>query len=332
MDLEEKNDTSKDFGKVIDALHEKKKLSSLRTYQGDMAEFIKSKNESTLSVALKEKKRKEERAEKAQKVGSDNLIPVQKTKSVSNFKINFITLALSLGLLIGGAGAVFYVLQFVNMESAPDVAIKTEIIPYNNIITLANVAGANLGSEIQKISTTNGISIIKITDESGKSLEKSENLFNFLGISVPDALGRTLKDPYAFGLFTLNDQKSAFLILTVNNFGQAFSAMLDWEGSMAKDLNFLILKTGTETLASSSPATLATSTASTTPIKIPLKPEVLVWKDLIVKNKDVRGLVNEKGKAKIAYTYLDKNTILIINNTAAIGEIYNAYSARAVAR
>ena len=46
MDPEEKKDSPNDFGRVIDALHSKQKLPSLRTYQGDMAEFIKSKDES----------------------------------------------------------------------------------------------------------------------------------------------------------------------------------------------------------------------------------------------------------------------------------------------
>jgi len=49
----------KEFGQVIDTLHSKQKIPSLRTYQGDMAEFIKEKNESVFSIAAKEKKRKE---------------------------------------------------------------------------------------------------------------------------------------------------------------------------------------------------------------------------------------------------------------------------------
>ena len=56
-----KND-GEDFGKVVDALHKKQKLPPLRTYQGDMAEFIKEKNESVISVNIKEKVREEEKA------------------------------------------------------------------------------------------------------------------------------------------------------------------------------------------------------------------------------------------------------------------------------
>ena len=43
------------FGKVVEELHNKQKLSALRTYQGDMAQFIREKDESVISVKLKEK-------------------------------------------------------------------------------------------------------------------------------------------------------------------------------------------------------------------------------------------------------------------------------------
>jgi predicted RNase H-related nuclease YkuK (DUF458 family) len=39
--IENQEDSSNDFGRVIDSLHNKSKLSSLRTYQGDVAEYIK---------------------------------------------------------------------------------------------------------------------------------------------------------------------------------------------------------------------------------------------------------------------------------------------------
>ena len=62
MDSENK-DKSNEFGRVIDALHSKQKLPSLRTYQGDMAEFIKSKNESVISIAVKEKEKNRKKNE-----------------------------------------------------------------------------------------------------------------------------------------------------------------------------------------------------------------------------------------------------------------------------
>ena len=54
MEKEENIKNNDDFGKMVEMLHNKSKLSSLRTYQGDTAEFIRSKNESVISIATKE--------------------------------------------------------------------------------------------------------------------------------------------------------------------------------------------------------------------------------------------------------------------------------------
>jgi hypothetical protein len=95
------------------------------------------------------------------------------------------------------------------------------------------------------------------------------------------------------------------VIITVNDYGSAFSAMLDWEGNMEKDLSFLNTATSTE---------------------------VFAWKDIIIKNKDTRGLVNQNDESRITYTFLDKNTILIVGDISVIGEISSAYASRSVAR
>lgn len=347
MNPEEKKDNSAEFGKVIDVLHNKQKLPSLRTYQGDMAEFIKEKNQSTISIALKEKERKEEREQE------QNLAPVTK-KTVatgSGFQMNLVSLFLSIILLAGGAVAVMYVMDFFKKEPVAEVVIETKIIPYNNSITLTNLTNKNIGTELAKISPTNGVNILKISDIGGNMIIKAKDFFNFLEISLPSTLGRTLKDDYAMGIFSQNNLKPYFLVISVNDFGQAFSGMLAWEETIVKDLAFLEddspidsvsenlpLATATKILASTTIATstnktISTSTASTTVvIKIPMKPEIFSWKDIIVKNKDTRALVNAKNQSKIAYTFLDKNTILITNNLSAIGDLSFIYASRAVAR
>ena len=73
--------TSSKFGRVIKALHNKAKLPSLRTYQGDMAKFIKEKNESVISIAIKEKVKKEEVRQKENPVTSSITSPKQKSKN-----------------------------------------------------------------------------------------------------------------------------------------------------------------------------------------------------------------------------------------------------------
>lgn len=345
MEDEEKieiGDAPNDFGRVIDALHSKQRLPSLRTYQGDMAEFIKSKNESVISIAVKEKEKKQEEERE------QNILPVIKKTAVGEggFKMNLVTLFLSILLLGGGALAVMFVFDFSKKEQPAEIAIKTEIIPYNNLITLANLTNKNFGTELFKLIPTNGISILKISDQNGNLLQTAKKLFDFLQISLPATLERTIKDDYALGIISQNNQKAYFLVISVNDFGRAFSGMLDWEKNMTNDLSFFeddpqtalvsdnFPPIATTTATSTKTTNIASTTATTTiiSVKIPMKPETFIWKDVIIKNKDTRGLINEKGQSQIAYTFLDKNTILIVNNLWAIGDISSIYASRAVAR
>ena len=343
MDPEDKED-SKEFGKVVDTLHSKQKLPSLRTYQGDMAEFIKEKNESVISIAVKEKekKQKEEKYE--------DLYSTQKpASSGGGFKMNLTILLLSIFLIGGGILASLYIFKLVKRGPVSEVVVEEKIIPYNNLITLANVTKATLGSELVKLSPAGGISVIKMSDANGLLLQKAKDLFNLLEISLPATLGRTLKDEYIIGAISQNEKPSFFLVIVVNDFGGAFSGMLSWEENMAGDLSFFnteaeagsvintvsnIAVVSTTSTASTTANAIASSTATTTivSVKIPMKPETFSWKDVIIKNKDTRALVNQRNQAKIAYTFLDKNTILITNSLSAIGDISSAYASRSVAR
>ncbi|OHA86981.1 MAG: hypothetical protein A3A96_03530 [Candidatus Zambryskibacteria bacterium RIFCSPLOWO2_01_FULL_39_39] len=327
MNPEEKEDTSKDFGKVIDALHNKQKLSSLRTYQGDMAEFIKDKNESVISVAVKEKVRDERREEQIEKVEEkiDLYHPIQTpTSNKKGFQINLTMIFLSLLLIVGGSVGFFYAFEFIKNGSPPKTATKEEIIPYNNLITLANVTNVNLGEEFGKLSSSAGINIVKISDANGESFQKIQDFLNFLQISPPSELVRTLRDEYALGVISQNEVNSSFMVITVDDFGRAFAGMLDWEKSLEKDLFFLSREL---------PKEPEVQTDLEEPIQ-PTQPSetIFTWKDVIIKNKDTRALVDEGGRSIIAYTFLDKNTILITDNTLVIGDITSAYNTRSVAR
>jgi len=306
MDEENINGTSEKFGKVIDALHNKSKLPSLRTYQGDMAEFIKEKNESVISIAVKEKEKIEEEEKNS---------PTPKVEKKS-FQMNFTIIAVSLLLILGGAGGLYYIFEVLKREPTREVLSVEKIIPYNNLVTLADLTNGNLASELAKLPPANGVSILKLSNSAGLSLEKAQDFFAFLQITLPATLDRTLKDEYAVGMISQNNQTSNFLIITASDFGRAFSGMLDWEKSIAEDLSFLNSVTENWTASTTVPASL----------------DSFSWKDIIVKNKDTRALINSRNQTKIAYTFLDRNTILITKNSATIGDLYSIYASRSVVR
>lgn len=222
------------------------------------------------------------------------------------FQMNMVVIASSILLVALGVFASFYVFKFINREPVGAMVIETEIIPYNNSIDLPNVTRESFELEISKLSPSSGVSVVKISDTGGSTFRRAKDLFSFLKISLPGSLERTLKDQYMLGIISKNKEISPFIVITVKDFGNAFSAMLEWETNIEEDLSFL--------------KNTATSTGP------------FVWKDIIVKNKDTRGLLNQNNQAEIAYTFLDKNTILITNSLSAIGEISSLYASRSVVR
>jgi len=300
-----KNNSLEKFGKVIDALHKESKLPSLRTYQGDMAEFIKNKDESVVSIAVKEKERQREKAKQEEKL---EILQKSVPGEDQNFKRNVKIISLSLLLIGGGILAFFYVFKLMTKGPVIQPVVNEEIIPDSGSVTLTGVTDKNLGSKLAEATPGNGISVFKIAGANGPVLPKAGDFLNFMNISLPGALQRALKDQYELGVISQNGEKSYFIVMTVDDFGRAFSGMLDWEENMPKDLAFLD-PTGTATSA-----------------------ESLAWKDIIIKNKDTRAFANEKDQTKIVYTFLDKNTILIVNNLLAVADLSSAYASRSVVR
>lgn len=352
MDPEKKEKNSeKEFGSVVDALHSKQKLSSLRTYQGDMAEFIKEKNESVFSIAEKERRRKEDeekkQKEEEKKIENDlpKFVPEQKSetpktsifdtekkpskKSSSKWQSNIIILVSSLLLIFGGVQGFLYVYNYFNekKDQKPINVDTSEIIPFNNVITITNISKNNLGSELKKTASKSGVSIAKISDVGGLNANKSRDFFNLLNIDLSSELDRTIGDKYAVGVFARNEGASPFVIINVDDFGSAFSAMLGWEKTLEKDLAFF-----TDFYSFSISDQTEANNASSTIKKEFWKESDFVWKDVIVKNKDTRALINSKNQSKIAYAFLDKNTILIIGDVYLVGEMFSVYASRAVAR
>jgi hypothetical protein len=231
-----------------------------------------------------------------------------------------ILVLVSLLLIVAGFVSFAVADKLLKEKPAPAAAAEKALIPYNDSVTLAVMAKESLGPELLKLPSGSGIKLVKVSGWDGQPIRKAQDFFDFLQVSLPPALSRNLKEDYAFGLWYQENQAVPFLIITVSDFGGAFAGMLDWEAALEKDLDFLSLE----------PAMDMTSLLSTS--TIPWKIEQFGWKDVIVKNKDTRALLSEKGKSKIAYTFLDRNTLLIAGNISAIGEISSIYAARAVAR
>ena len=294
------------FGKVVEELHNKQKLSALRTYQGDMAQFIREKDESVISVKLKEKEREEKREEEEIKRGEK---PAQK-HSKSNFQVNVTMIALSLALLAAGVSASFYIVEFINRPTV-QIKFETDLIAYNSLTTIANIDQSSLEEELAKLPPPNGIDLIKISDRNGKLLSSAKDFFEFVDIPTNFSLGRTLADNFVLGRVTEDTGVGNFIIFLVDDFGVAFSAMLDWEKNMPKDFSFIV--------------------ANNNPLS-PLTNTEYEWRDVLLNNKDIRAAFDKQGKIIIAYTFLDRKTILVASNLSTIRDLTEIFASRSISR
>lgn len=277
--------------KASDILHKDGKISSLRTYQGDMAEFIKEKNESVTSIALKEKAHREEKQKLEPKV--------ETTKSHAG---TFVAIVASLILLAGGGALAYYVAQILGIEKETQVVLPTKIIPYSQTIEIKDLNKSAISAVLGGNDFGPGVSLV---DFGSYSIPVSK-LVEILNLNMPNELERNLKSDFALGVFKKGESSSPLLVLNVAEFGGAFAGMLEWEKQMQTDLAMIALPTS------------ATST--------------LIWKDVIVKNKDARVLVDASGKSVISYAFLDKNTILITREYRIIPDINDLHVSNTISR
>lgn len=285
--MEEKDDVQKNTEpKASDVLHDHTKLSSLRTYQGDMAEFIHEKDESVASIALKEKAHREEVQRQTPEVPKKSHLRT------------VLAISISLILLVIGAGATFYISKSINQNTVSKVQLSNTLIPYTDTVNLDNLTKATLKGVIEKGVFSDGVTLF-LLGGANENIQKKDFLEQ-ANVSLPNTLERNLKEEMALGVFKAQTGKiSPFVILTVREFGGTFAGMLEWENTMAQDLDFAVLG----------------QVSSTTP----------EWRDVIVKNKDIRALLTTEGASLIAYTFINKQTILIMSDMDLVPDINSIY-------
>lgn len=256
-----------------------------------MAEFIKEKNESVTSIALKEKAHREEKQKLEPKV--------ETTKSHTG---TFLAIVASLILLAGGGALAYYVAQILGIEKETQVVLPTKIIPYSQTIEIQDLNKSAISAALSGNDFGPGVSLV---DFGSYSIPVSK-LVEILNLNMPNELERNLKSDFALGVFKKGELSSPLLVLNVAEFGGAFAGMLEWEKLMQTDLPMIALPTN------------ATST--------------LIWKDVIVKNKDARVLVDASGQSVISYAFLDKNTILITREYRIIPDINDLHVSNTISR
>lgn len=278
-----------------------KDIKVLRTYTSDMAEAIRDNEVSVIKIALAEKEKREQE---------------EALKNAEGSNTSKVFLAIGGIILIAAAVAgSYYLIQMRKEKETPKPIINNvetflsydsgsyiDITKTENILDLLTLVNQNKEKYSGLI---NAIFLTKTEVETPKIIN-SIDFLSLINSSVPGALTRSLSGDYLLGKYlnpnAVNEKnKSAtFLIFETNNYNQAYVSMLDWEKTILKDL-FILFN-----------------------INIPESDNSFfekTWKDLIVNNKDARVLYGENGEGVLYYVFVNKNILVISDNTEALKEI-----------
>lgn len=270
-------------------------IKPMRTYQGDIADAVKEKNESVTSISIAEKKRNDERGYVAPKINGDGGTGI------------VITL-LSL-ILIGAGGFTTYV-TFIKTKPQEQVIIvpkSTSLVSVSkeSSITITGLQTTNLVSEIRKQSEILGVSVgslgnIKLIKDDEKRIDPKE-FFVLMGWRAPDIFIRSVKD-FMIGVYGKELGTESFIIFKTNSFETAFPGMLSWEKNLPQDVLGLLNSTNG------------------------------VFRDSFIKNRDVRIVQTNEEGGTLLYSFLDSKTVVITQSIEAFTAILNQFTTNQLVR
>jgi len=275
-------------------------LKSLRTFQGDVQEHIDTKKETIASIAIAEQKKKIEHNEPT----------YTERPTHSSSTPLFITIGLI--CLIAG-GLIFGGIYFFNTQEEDDIIVtaKQTIIPYTHkkevVVpsTKENTVPTLLSEKNSFVAEVNSVLYTPFTY--GTSTLRTADLIQIFMPRIGDALRRNISDMMV-GVY-LYDTSEIFIIIQPDDFGIAYSEMLNWESRMGQDMGVLFPKLFTHLMSNPS-----------------------VFTDETYKNKDVRVIKNTAGEVVLLYGFIDRNTLVITANDKIFEAILNKYNQRNLTR
>ncbi len=312
--------------KLTDALQQTAKsdgkTSTVRTFQSDIAGTVKTDNVSMIKMAMAEKTRQERQGSTYAEF--DVKKPIKKI-----YVFAFIAV-----LLIGGA--VGFVYWYFNQPAKPTlediVAPQEPEIVYSEIQVAVNVDGKDsltIMQDLRKetLSKLDLGTIKRILITTGTSTVRNVQAKEFLGLirsNAPDGFLRALEPYFVIGAYSFSPH-DVFIVFKINSYDTAFPGALQWEQFMEVDLGKLFI----DDIPPAPPITLATTTSTsstenistTTTVRTTNDTNKAVFKDKIVQNKDARVLVGPDGKIKLLYSFLDKNTLVIVSSEKGFKEL-----------
>lgn len=285
----------------------KKSPGIIRTYQNDLVEVVKTKKISMTQAVMMEKNNK----------SGKHLGVFPEIKKSTRKKI-YLSI-LSIFLIISGITFVFFVYYYkptplikvdnIEVKSFVDSEYQKEIfLEKSNIIKLTSLIQTELNKTDLPIGSLLHLYLTdRHTDESnlvGKKILTTNELFYLLNSRVSESFLRFIEPDFMYGYYSSLDI-FPFLILKTRSFDNTFPEILEWEKNLIEDLRPIFIEEN-PTIPSSE-----------------LRTREFEFKDLVIKNKDTRAILNNSGEVIFIYSFVDKNTIVITTNKIVLQEISN---------
>ena len=249
-------------------------LKQIRTFQGDVAEALQRERESLVSIQQAEHLKKSSTPSAAS-------TPSESSKRRTEFFLLFLG---SLVLFILGTVGVWYAYnEFVSGAAVPIITA-----PVNRFIsadTETNLTLTAVSREALINTIINAVGNVPIGELKHINLSLSTSEFlQSLESRAPASLIRAFNPLFMFGAFG----ESAFLIIKLTSFENAFAGMLAWEKNLGQDIGPLFATA--KSLANLPPGS--------------------VFTDITDKNKDVRALASGD-QLVLLYSFFDNNMLII---------------------
>ena len=293
----------------------------IRTMKGDIADAVKSQNETVVSIAIAEEKKK------ASARVNTPTAELEKPSAHAPKPINRIAVLIIALLIISLLGfAYFFVLPklggtnitsvpvpsfpSLNMQSSTSTTETTteatplaqSLIPaqyekrFNITKQTKDQISDGIFSEMKAGLSSRSIKNLYLVEgENDPVAISTSRLFEFTEVTLPEILFRSLEKEFMVGLFGEGNWGSTpFLILKVSSYETGFAGILEWESSLLRSYN---------TIFGINIANKASLNA--------------VFSDVVIGGKDARLVETLLGQT-VAYAFANPNTIVMAGSTTAL--------------
>jgi hypothetical protein len=287
----------------------------LRTYERDIADAIREKNESVASINLAAQVKRQTN----EKSGGE---PAHRSQAEKASCTGLVVL-LSLILVLASASFVGVSYYFYSINKPTEIVeTSTSIIAADTHIDIdiTDLKNDAIVSEIKKAlaheGSTSAIVEIKLLSTQTDN-EQNEivtvmpigKFFELFGRSAQPALARALGAEWMIGFQKQNGLSEPFILTRVQSFDASFGGMLDWEKNMLANLLQILPKT--EVVGANLNAKFS---------------------DTIIRNKDVRVLKDSFGNTMLMYSFLDTKNLLIATNEQTFREVLGRFFSSQIVR